>query len=60
MYKTVYDLNRNQINELKDCMFWSILDEDEGILKGINCPCEIPDDVVFNHYSGICFTDDDF
>ena len=60
MYKTVYDLNREQINELKDCIFWSALDEDEGILKGINYPWEIPDDVVFYHYSGICFTDDDF
>lgn len=60
MYKTVYDLNREQINELKDCIFWSALDEDEGILKGINYPWEIPDDAVFYHYSGICFTDDDF
>ena len=60
MYKTVYDLNREQINELKNCIFWQALDEDEEILEGINYSWEIPDDVVFNHYSGICFTDDDF
>lgn len=60
MYKTVYDLNRKQINELKDCIFYSTLDEDEEILEGINYPWEIPDDVVFYHYSEICFTDDDF
>ena len=56
MYKTVYDLNREELNELKDSMFWAD-DTDEEILNGINYYWEIPDEVIYNHYNGISFVD---
>lgn len=59
MYKTVYDLNREELNELKDSMFWAD-DADEEILNGINYYWEIPDEVIYNHYNGISFVDEDF
>lgn len=59
MYKTVYDLNREELNELKDSMFWAD-DTDEEILNGINYYWEIPDEVIYNHYNGISFVDEDF
>ena len=59
MYKTVYDLNREELNELKDSMFWAD-DADEEILNVINYYWEIPDEVIYNHYNGISFVDEDF
>lgn len=59
MYKTVYDLNKEELNELKDSMFWAD-DVDEEILNGINYYWEIPDEVIYNYYNGISFVDEDF
>lgn len=59
MYKTVYDLNREELNELKDSMFLAD-DADEEILNSINYYWEIPDEVIYNHYNGISFVDEDF
>ena len=50
MYKTVYDLNKEELNELKDSMFWAD-DVDEEILNGINYYWEIPDEVIYNYYN---------
>lgn len=59
MYRTVYDLTRDELDELKDALFWS--DEtDEEILDGIEYPWEIPDDVVLHHFEGISFVEEDF
>ena len=60
MYKTVYDLTNEQITELKEAFFWQCMTEDEDILGDISYSWEIPDNVIYNHYSGITFVDDDF
>lgn len=57
--KTVYDLTREQLEELKNSFFWQ--DETQDILEGAyTSPEEIPDIIIFEHYDGICFVDDDF
>lgn len=58
-YKMVRDLNREQLDELKTSFFWQ--DETQDILEGAyTSPEQIPDDVIFEHYEGVCFVDDDF
>lgn len=63
---TVKELNREQLNELKQNYATQLTDcgEDEevfGISYGELIEAEnIPDEVIFNHYDGISFTDDDF
>lgn len=63
MYRTVYDLNREELNELKQSYLCEMYDQ-EG-----ECPSYgelaavdeiIPDDVVYSHYEDISFVDDDF
>lgn len=57
--KTVYDLNERELEELKESYFWQ--DETQDILEGAyTCPYDIPNDIIFNHYDGVCFVDDDF
>lgn len=63
---TVRDLNRDQLNELKQTYATQLADcgEDEEVL-GISYgkladATEIPDEVIFNHYEGVTFTEDDF
>lgn len=59
MGKMVQDLTREQLNELKNTFFWQ--DETQDILEGaFTSPEEIPDCIIFEHYDGIYFTDDDF
>jgi hypothetical protein len=59
MYRTVYDLTREELDELKDALFWS--DEtDEEILEGIDYSWQIPDEAVLRHFDGISFVDEDF
>lgn len=62
MYKTVYDLTPEQFDELRTAFFWSDEPEALEILEqsGITAPEEIPNDVIFHHYEGVCFVDDDF
>lgn len=58
---TVYELSRNQLDELKSALFWSDEPETAEILDDdIIAPEQIPDDVVFQHYAGISFVNDDF
>ena len=58
-YKTVYDLTKNQFEELKSTYFYQLLD-DGDVLNEICYPEQLPDDIIYNHYEGINFTDDDF
>lgn len=59
MYYNARDLTREQIQELKEAYFWQ--EETQDILgDDIVSPEQIPDDVIFSHYEGISFTDDDF
>ena len=58
---TVYDLNREQLNELKQSYSAQLEDCGDGnsyydLIKTE----DIPDEVIFNHYDGIIFSDDDF
>lgn len=56
---TVRELTRDQLDELKSAFFWD--PDTQGILpQDIVFPDEIPDDMIFSHYSGICFVEDDF
>lgn len=59
MYKTIYDLNRAELNELKDEMFWGV---DNSFLEenNINNPWEITDEMLFAHFGGISFVEEDF
>ena len=59
MYRTVYDLTAEELDELRSNMFWSD-DMDEDILGDIDCYSDIPDSAVFAHYDGISFVEDDF
>ena len=58
MYKTVYDLTKEEMNELKESLFWE--EGSDEILDGINFPWEIPDSLIYSHYDGIVFVDEDF
>ena len=59
MYKTVYDLTPEEMEELKESYFWQ--DETQDILEdAFNSPDEIPDSIIQEHYSGVMFANDDF
>lgn len=62
MYMTVYDLNREQLDELKETYFSQLIDtgDRDEILGNVTCSENIPDEVIFNHYDGISFTSEDF
>lgn len=54
----VQDLNREQLDELKTSYFWQ--DETQDILPDdITFPEQIPDDIIFEHYDGVCFASDE-
>lgn len=64
MYKSVYELSRDQFDELKSNYFWS--EETAHIPKYSNVgePAlfygDIPDNVICEYYAGVSFVDDDF
>lgn len=59
MIKMVQDLTRDELDELKTAFFWQ--DETQDILEGAySQPCEIPDEIIFEHYEDMTFVDDDF
>ena len=56
---TVYDLNESQMEELKQAYVTQI--SDDGISYGeLAAAAEIPDDIIYNHYDGVIFSEDDF
>ena len=58
---TVRELSGDQLNELKQTYTAQLAETGEEISYGeLVESTEIPDDVIFNHYDGILFTDDDF
>ena len=71
----VYDLSREQLNELKESLFYqfrdlddtqpfavvdSVLQEFKQELTKANEPTVISDNIVFAIYDGISFVNDDF
>ena len=56
---TVFDLTREQLDELKEAYFYA--EETADILPDyITSPTDIPDDIILEHYNGISFVPDDF
>lgn len=58
--KTVYELNQNELEELRQSYFYQLLETDEDILENIDSPDEIPMENLLDHYKDIYFVDDDF
>lgn len=58
MYKTVYDLDDEELLELKYAYYDQLQYTDDA--DTFRMPEEIPDSVVLDHYVGILFTNDDF
>lgn len=56
----VRDLNRNQLDQLKWDYFYQLENTNNDILEDIVLYTEIPDEVIFEHYDGINFVQDDF
>ena len=58
--KTVYELNKDEFEELRCSYFEQLKESEPDILEDIQSCEQIPDDVINEHYSGITFVDDDF
>lgn len=59
--KTVKELTREELNELKSNYFYSHLDDDNSNqCDGYDAPWDIPDEIIFEHYEGITFVKEDF
>ena len=70
----VKELTQDQLNELKESLYYQIHDiDDETIAFAVidsalpytpetlpDYPDEIPDEIIFNVYAGISFVNDDF
>lgn len=49
----VRELNENQLGELKSKYFYDVENEYEYV-------DEVPNELVYEYFDGICFTEDDF
>lgn len=58
MYRDVRELNKDELDELRETYYWQLVDTGED--EGIDGPEDIPDDVLFDHYAGISFVEEDF
>lgn len=58
MYHTVYELTVNEFEELRESYFWQLQETDDA--DHFDSPDDIPDDVIFDHYDGISFVEEDF
>lgn len=58
MYRDVFDLSKDELDELRETYYWQLVDTGED--EGIDGPEDIPDDVLFDHYAGISFVEEDF
>ena len=61
--KTVFDLTEEQIEFLKEAYALQLLETDgEDVFWGdlASAPDEILDEVIFEHYDGVTFSDEDF
>ena len=54
----VKELNAQQLDCLRWAMFYD--DETDDILQEIKTPDDITDDMIFSHYDGVYFVEDDF
>lgn len=58
--KTVKNLTRAQLDELKQSYMVQLHEDADFSYQELSEATNIPDNVIFNHYEGIMFTDDDF
>ena len=58
MYRDVRDLNQDELEELRRSYYWQLVDTGED--EGIEWVDDIPDAVLFDHYDGISFVEEDF
>lgn len=58
MYRDVRELNKDELDELRWSYYWELVDTGED--EGIEWADDIPDAVLFEHYDGICFVEEDF
>ena len=65
---TVRELNQEQLDELKNNLYWNLDGEQYGdltdeerqfVFEALN-PNDIPNELVFKNYDGIHFVEDDF
>lgn len=54
----VQELNAAQLDSLRWSMFYEYGSDE--VLQGIETPYEITDEMVFYHYDGVYFVEDDF
>lgn len=59
MYKHVTDLTQDELDELATSFFWDAETQDI-IGDSYSDPSEIPDWIIFRHYDGVAFVNDDF
>lgn len=62
--RCVQDLNRNELDELKQAYLFECSEKDGGARfpswGELADASEIPDDVILNHYKNVIFSEDDF
>lgn len=58
VYMDVHDLTKEQIEELKFRLYDELQNTDDA--DTFLCYDDIPDEVIFEHYAGIAFVNDDF
>lgn len=58
--KNVKELTRDQLNELKQAYATQIKEDSDMSYEELSNATNIPDDVIFEHYEGITFSNDDF
>lgn len=58
----VRDLNKEQLNELKQAYVTQLAETDQDVIdyEGLASATDIPDEVIFRHYEGIIFSEEDF
>ena len=56
----VIELNTEQLEELKMAYFYQLIETDEEVLRNYEDWLDIPDEIIFEHYDGIWFVNDDF
>lgn len=55
MYKTIYELTTEQLDELRDNLYWGRTDDCLWAT-----PSDVTDAILFKTYKDTSFTDDDF
>ena len=58
-YMSVYDLNQDQINQLKQAL-WDQPGTQDEVCPELESWEEMPDELILDHYSDACFVDEDF